>query len=130
MNLSIDSEANGIVCVKLDGSVTQKEITPLGEPLGDMLGPEGYQRRVCLDLSNAAFLDSSGINWLITCHRRFRERGGKFVIHSLPPLVMNVVKVLKMHKVFDIADSSDAARLHAESKPAAESNVAAEGSAA
>jgi anti-sigma B factor antagonist len=109
MKLSIDSDDGQTVKMKVAGSVTQQEITLMADPVSDLLGPEAYRRRVCMDLGNAGFLDSSGINWLILNHKRFRENGGKLVLHSLPPLVMNVIKVLKMHRVFDIAESPQAA---------------------
>src|SRR5687767_11314486 len=93
MKLSIDSDDGSMVCMKIAGSVTQQEISLLEDPLSDLLGPEAYKRRVCMDLGNTGFLDSSGINWLILNHKRFREHGGKLVLHSLPPLVMNVIKI-------------------------------------
>src|SRR6476469_7507861 len=110
MILSIDSDDGNTVQVKVAGSVTQQEIALLAEPGCDLLGPEAYRRRGCMHLGNAGVLDSSGINWLILKHKRFREQGGKLVLHSLPPLVMNVIKVLKMQRVFDIAESPQAAQ--------------------
>lgn len=109
MKLSIDSDDGYTVNLKIAGNVNQQEIAMLADPVSDLLGPEAYRRRVCMDLGNAGFLDSSGINWLILSHKRFREQGGRLVLHSLPPMVMNVIKILKMQKVFDIADSPQAA---------------------
>src|SRR3954469_5726222 len=110
MKLSIDSDDGQTVSVKIAGNVNQQEIALLADPVSDLLGPEAYRRRVCMDLGNAGFLDSSGINWLILSHKRFREQGGRLVLHSLPPMVMNVIKILKMQKVFDIAESQQAAQ--------------------
>lgn len=110
MKISIDSEEGGTVCMRVAGSVTQKEIEILADPMSDLLGADAYRRRVCLDLGNTAFLDSSGINWLILSNKRFREQGGRLVLHSLPPLVMNVIKILKMQRVFEIVDSSQSAK--------------------
>lgn len=119
MKLSIDSDDGNTVNMKVAGSVTQQEIALLADPVSDLLGPEAYRRRVCMDLGNAGFLDSSGINWLILNHKRFREQGGRLVLHSLPPLVMNVIKILKMQRVFDIADSPQAAQAMASGQPQA-----------
>src|SRR6476619_8439220 len=109
MKLSIDADDGNTVSVKIAGNVNQQEIALLADPLGDLLGPEAYRRRVCMDLGNTGFLDSSGINWLILSHKRFREQGGRLVLHSLPPMVMNVIKILKMQRVFEIADGPQAA---------------------
>lgn len=110
MKLSVDTDDGRTANVRVAGSVTQQEIALLADPLGELLGPDAYKRTVCMDLGNTGFLDSSGINWLILSHKRFREQGGRLVLHSLPPLVMNVIKILKMQRVFEIADSPQAAR--------------------
>ncbi len=110
MKISIDSDDGSTVCMKLNGSVTQQEIALLADPLSDLLGPDAYRRRVCMDLGNTGFLDSSGINWLIISNKRFQEQGGRLVLHSLPPLVMNVIKVLRMQRVFQIAETPQAAK--------------------
>jgi anti-anti-sigma factor len=54
-------------------------------------------------------LDSSGIGWLLTCQKRFREAGGELVLHSLSPISRNVIRVLNMHSVFKMAGSGDEA---------------------
>jgi len=115
MKLSIASDDGQTVCMNVAGSVTQQEVVLLADPLSDLLGPEAYHRRVCMDLGNTGFLDSSGINWLILCHKRFREHGGRMVLHSTPPLVMNVIKILKLQRVLDIADNPQAAKALAQS---------------
>lgn len=125
MKISIDSDDGSTVCMKINGSVTQQEVALLADPLSDLLGPDAYQRRVCMDLGNTGFLDSSGINWLILNNQRFRDHGGRLVLHSLPPMVMNVIKILKMQRVFEIADSPQAAKsLATTAEPAAQGGKA------
>jgi anti-anti-sigma factor len=110
MQLSVQSDDGRLVCLAIAGSITQREASALADPLREVLGIDGYHRKVCLDLSNATFLDSSGINWLIISQKRFHQHGGGFVLHSLPPLVMNVIKILRLQQVFTIADSPQAAQ--------------------
>ena len=109
MDLSVESDDGDVVRVLVTGNVNQKEINPLADPIGSLLGDEAYSRNVLLDMSDIQMLDSAGVSWLLSNHRRFRESGGHLVLHSLSLLARNVFKVLNMHKVFNIvADERDA----------------------
>ena len=102
MKLSIAQDDGQQVRVVVDGQVTQREVDPLHEPLGELLGPEVYSRLVRLDLSGTNYLDSSGVGWLLTCHKRMRQAGGKLTLHAPHPMVSNVLKILKLERVFEI----------------------------
>ncbi len=102
MKLSIAQDDGQQVRVVVDGQVTQREVDPLRDPLGELLGPSAYSRSVRLDLSGTNYLDSSGVGWLLTCHKRMRQAGGKLTLHAPHPVVANVLKVLKLERVFEI----------------------------
>jgi anti-sigma B factor antagonist len=106
MKLSIAQDDGKSVRVAVVGHVTQKELAPLAEPLLELLGPGAYARQVRLDLSNTDYLDSSGVGWLLTCHKRMRQAGGQLTLHSPHPIVANVLRVLKLEKVFQIDAAS------------------------
>jgi hypothetical protein len=50
------------------------------------------------------------VSWLIINHKRFREGGGMLVLHSVPPLVDQVFRLLKMYLVLNIQPDEAAAR--------------------
>jgi anti-anti-sigma factor len=102
MKLSIAKDDGQCVHVSVTGQVTQREIDPISEPLQELLGPAAYSRQVRLDLSETNYLDSSGIGWLLKCHKRMREKGGKLTLHAPHPMVANVLKVLKLDRVFNV----------------------------
>lgn len=77
--------------------------------LESLLGDDCYSAQVMLDLNHVDFIDSSGIGWLLGAHRRFRGAGGKLVLHSIPPVVGQTLKVLRMDKVFCLAKDETAA---------------------
>ena len=106
MKLSIAQDDGQCVRVAVQGHVTQKELAPLTEPLLELLGPNGYARQVRLDLSDTDFLDSSGVGWLLTCHKRMRQAGGQLTLHAPHPIVANVLRVLKLEKVFTIEQAA------------------------
>lgn len=110
MQISIASQSNGVTLVDLRGKVTQRDISPFDDPLGELLGNGAYQGTVLLSLEEVEVLDSSGVSWLLTCHKRFRDAGGRLVLHSVSPIAANVFKVLNMQRVFCLAEDERSAR--------------------
>ncbi|HTN75935.1 MAG TPA: STAS domain-containing protein, partial [Pirellulaceae bacterium] len=110
MDVSVQSVVGNQAEVRVAGAINQAQFSVTTEPLAQALGPQAYSQQVLLDLSASEMLDSSGVNWLLIIHRRTRESGGRLILHSLPPLVENVLKVLRMTLVFEIADDLAAAR--------------------
>jgi anti-anti-sigma factor len=98
--------------------VTQRELGPFQEPLVELLGPAAYSRLVKLDLSETSYMDSSGVGWLLTCHKRMRQAGGKLTLQAPHPVVANVLRVLKLEKVLEI-EQADGGPRQAAAGPAA-----------
>jgi hypothetical protein len=92
-----------------EGDVSLPELLPGDDPLAESFGPEVYGRKVLLNLEKAGYLDTSGISWLIACHRRFEDAGGALVLHSIPPRARHVVALLHMDRVFHTAAGPEAA---------------------
>jgi anti-anti-sigma factor len=109
MNLSAVSDDGQVLRLQAAGRITQDVLSPSGDELGNLLGTGGYGRRVVLNLADVDFIDTSGISWLLARHKRFREASGKLVIHSVTPLVLGVLKVLRLHAVLLLADNESAA---------------------
>jgi anti-anti-sigma factor len=118
MKLSLAKDDGKVASVTVSGQVTQRELNPIQEPLGDLLGPAAYSRQVQLDLSGTNYIDTSGVGWLLTCHKRMKQAGGKLTLHHPHPIVINVLMVLQLDKVFDI-EPAGGPRPAAGSKPAA-----------
>ena len=114
MELTVASDDGGVLRLQLAGSITQDDLWPFSDPMLELLGEEGYARKVALSLADVDFIDSSGISWLLVRHKRFRQAEGKLVIHSVPPMVAEVVKMLRLNLVFLLADDETAAAALAE----------------
>ena len=100
--------------VAVDGEITHHSIpeatVDLFADLGD--GKQIYSTAVALSLQDVGFIDSSGIGWLLNHNKRFREGGGKLVIHSIQPNVENVFRLLNLDQVLHLAaDQDDATKL-------------------
>ena len=110
MQLFLTSEDENVTCVAAQGDISQSRFPAnVSNPLEDLLGPECYKRRVLLDLNQAGFIDSSGIGWLMACHRRFLAGGGQLVVHSVPPMIDQVMQLLRLPTILTIKPDQAAA---------------------
>jgi len=108
MKLTVQSDNGDAVLLRIEGRVSQRDVE-VHDPIVESLGENVYGRRLVLDLSEVASLDSSGVNWLLVAQKRMHQQGGTLVLHSLSPIANNVLKVLNLHTVFQVADSEAAA---------------------
>jgi anti-anti-sigma factor len=109
MELTIRSDDKDVLRLEVKGPVTQNSLASPPEPLGTLYGGEVYGRKVILGMAETSFMDSSGLGWLLGCNKRFREGSGTLVLHSVPPLVLDVIKVMRVDRVLKIADDEQAA---------------------
>jgi len=110
MRLQLVSDDGTVTCVSAVGHITQDAFNCEEEPLAQLFGEGVYGGRLLLDLSQADYMDSRGVGWLLKCHRRFRQAGGMIVPHSVPPVVRDVLKVLHLNELLCLADDECAAR--------------------
>jgi anti-anti-sigma factor len=89
------------LCVR--GNISRDKANPQPDPLDVVLGADGHKAKVLLNLMEADYIDSGGYSWLLNHNRAFREGGGALVLHSVPPLVMQVLGVMRADLVFQIA---------------------------
>ena len=108
MQVRLESKQDGLFRFKVNGRLTTQTLRNLDDPL-DAMGDVVYRGMVLFDMVDAEFLDSSGINWLLQCHKRCDQAGGRLVIHSIPSLILNVLMVVRMNDIFDTAENEVAA---------------------
>ncbi len=118
MKMTVAADDGTLVQLALSGPVTQRELAPQAEPLTDLLGPSAYAKRVIMDLNNVSYLDSSGVGWLLSCNKKMKLAGGKLILHSYSPIVSNVLRVLKLERVLDLAADAPSAEKSARGESA------------
>jgi anti-anti-sigma factor len=96
-------EKDSVTHVAVRGRINGVDIAPPADPLRHLLGASAYQRNVVLHLADAEYIDSMAVAWLVSCNKKFREGGGKLVLHSLHPSVMKILKLLKLDSILNIA---------------------------
>jgi|SRR3954470_14221700 anti-anti-sigma factor len=114
MKLAIAKDDQHGARVKINGKVTQHDFSTAQEPLVDLLGPSVYGRHVTLDLTDTMYLDSAGVGWLLTCHKRMREAGGKLTLENVPSIVGNLLRLLKLSRLLGIDPPGADDSFHAE----------------
>jgi len=109
LEVQVVSQEGNLVRMQAAGRLVHGTLAESPDPIGTLLGKDTFSRTVLLSLAQVTFIDSSGIGWLLGCRRRFREGGGKFVIHSVPPVVLDIMRVMKLEHVLRLAEDEDAA---------------------
>ena len=93
------------ICGEIDLYTAPRLHSELGAVLVD-----GMPTRVVIDMSGVDFCDSTGMNVLLSCLRRVRERGGELEIASPKPAVRKILQVTGLDSVFTLVDGSALSR--------------------
>lgn len=65
--------------------------------------------KVVIDLSAVRFVDSSGLGAMLSCLRQMAAKGGDLKLSGMSKQVRATFELVRMHRIFEIFDSSDAA---------------------
>jgi anti-anti-sigma factor len=106
-NLNRDGETAIFV---ITGQITHQHIDPNRDPLMELAGANVYRQPVLLNLAGVDYLDSSGVSWLLVRHKRCREQGGRFLLFGVTPMVLQILKVLRLEQILTITDDLTSAK--------------------
>lgn len=112
MELHCTSEEGNTALLAICGQINQTYVHPeRTTEFDELLGPDVWKNTALIDLSDATFIDSCGIGWLISIHNRFEREGGRVVLHSLSPITHRILGMIKLDRMISIASSKDDALL-------------------
>jgi anti-anti-sigma factor len=109
VKLILVADEGDLVRVACEGQITQM-VSQGNEPMANLLGLGCFSRKVLLSLEKTTFINSSGISWLLICHKHFSQAGGLLVVHSVPPLVAQVLQFVRLPSIMQFAADEAAAR--------------------
>ncbi len=109
MKLTIHSDNGDVLHLRVAGRIAMATIGDQADVIPNVLDQRGYGRSVLLDLSEAEYIDSGGVSWLVITNKRFNEADGKLVIHSIPAVVLDIFKMMRLDRVFNLTDAEPAA---------------------
>jgi len=111
MEIRLGSEEALEVCqIRALGEIRSVEEPRDLREIEQLLGPQGYRRKVLLDLQQAPHIDSSGVSWLVHFHKCSQSAGGMLILYSVPPGIRAVFKLLGLQEYFHVAADERAAR--------------------
>lgn len=112
MALTLVSNDIDALRLQATGKIMHSQISEEPDSLRSLTGPDGYARKVLVNLEQVRFIDSAGIGWLLSSHKRFQKAGGKLVLYSVPEPVQLTLKVLRLDTILNIAETeADAAAM-------------------
>jgi anti-anti-sigma factor len=109
MKLTVITTDKDVTRLRNEGDITQTDFRAGVDLMETAVGPGCYSRKVLLNMEKTPYIDSAGVGWLVTCHKHFKEAGGRLVIHNIPPMVYQILKLLRMPDLLHIAADETAA---------------------
>lgn len=70
---------------------------------------ENGETQLVIDLAEVRFIDSSGLGALLSGYKNATLRSGSFVLVGLQPRVQSMFELTRLHRVFEIYPSVEAA---------------------
>jgi hypothetical protein len=114
MKMTLLAKEDQLLDVQLEGPVTPTGMLVEDDPLAIEYGEDVYGKRVLLGMEHVNFLNSGGLNWLLNAQKRFSERGGRLVLYAAPAQVSQVLQLLSVDRVLDVAETRARAKSLAE----------------
>jgi anti-anti-sigma factor len=110
MKLTMLSRDAHVVRLACEGHLTSPTLDGVDDPFDRALAPDDFGRTVLVDLAHSRYLNSSGISWLIQSDQRFRQEGGRLVLHSLTAPVREIARLTHLSSLLDVAADESAAQ--------------------
>jgi anti-sigma B factor antagonist len=99
-------EGGGVNVVSLNDEkiIDDLKIQQLAKELNEQLDKSGEKRRVLINFARVKFMSSAMIGKLILLGKRCKNEQIELKLCSITPNIMEVFKIMKLNKVFDIQD--------------------------
>ena len=103
MNLT-NKEIDGVSVVALNGRIVLgEESSALREKVKSLLG--AGKKRIVLDMSNVAYIDSAGLGILVAAHVSAKKQGATLHLSNLGNKFHDVLQLTRLLTVFSVYDS-------------------------
>lgn len=106
MNITTDKKNDVTIC-HVDGEINITTSPQLRKTFDEFI--HNNTAKIIVDFSSVSYIDSSGLATFIELFQRLKKNGGKFRIYNMNQKVRNIFEVTKLHKIFEIFDTLDAA---------------------
>jgi anti-sigma B factor antagonist len=97
---------DGVTILDLGGRITLGEgSVVLRDQIRDLLGMG--EKKILLNLSDVAYIDSSGISALVSAFTTVRDQGGELKLLNLTKRVRDLLQITKFFTIFDAKNVTD-----------------------
>ena len=118
MSLNADSvEEDGVALLNCGDDMNALAMCEEFTELKDLVGEDWAERPIGLGFSEASYIDSAAIGWLLSLHKKMDQAGGKLVLHSMSPSVQRVLTMMRLDSVLNIVEEKADALKQLEAKP-------------
>lgn len=108
MELRVLSD-DDVLRLEVTGPIAGVELTLESEATEQLMGGKSSPPAVLLSLERARFIDSNGLAWLVAVNRRLGKLDGKMIVHSIPASILDLLKMMRLDDVLNLADDEPAA---------------------
>ncbi|MCK9615088.1 MAG: STAS domain-containing protein [Candidatus Omnitrophica bacterium] len=106
MNIT-EEKKGGITICNISGEINITTSPQLRKSFESFV--EANVAKIVVDFSQVSYIDSSGLATFIELLQRLKKIGGTFRICNMNQKVKNIFEVTKLHKLFEIFDTREAA---------------------
>jgi anti-sigma B factor antagonist len=118
LSISVAEPVSGVFVVSLVGDLDATSLDELSRQLAELRGKP--RARVVVDVSGLEFIDSSGLNALVTGARAVEAHEGSMVVAGAPHYVARVFELVRLGESVEVEASVEEALRRAEADAAAE----------
>jgi len=94
--------------IHFSGNLIEKsQALDMFEKFEEMLARE--QKKFVIDMAGFKYMNSTGLNTLITILTRARKSGGEAIVCSVPENIKSLLAITKLNNIFTVVDSESAA---------------------
>lgn len=106
--MSLTREKNGdILVVSAAGQINSANAAGLESRLLEWAGDA--EREWVLDLAQVEYISSAGLRVVLLLAKTLKQKGGRLVLCSLQPLVLEVFDISGFLEILDVAENREAA---------------------
>jgi anti-sigma B factor antagonist len=104
-----------VTILDLSGRISVGEALAFGPGSGLVIGDvirelaRKGQKRILLNLKDVKYIDSSGIGDLVRSVTSLRREGGDLKLLSPQPVVLDVLRITRLDKIFEVKDDESLA---------------------
>ena len=101
-------EADKVIILDLSGRIVLGDGgKQLSGKIAELLG-DGHNK-ILLNLADVTYIDSSGLGEMVGSYGRIAKSGGKIKLLNVPPRIADLLRMTKMHMIFECFSEEHAA---------------------